>query len=80
MCKELAQFIAEHYVVLGMAALYVVVAFVAAMPEPGTWKQSGGLYGLVYRWSHILANAPTAKVVAGKLDIQEPGSGKYTGS
>jgi hypothetical protein len=78
MCDKLVQLLIQHYVAIGLTLLYIVVAFVASLPEPGTWKESGGLYGLIYRWTHILANAPAAKVVASKLDI--PPSNKYTGS
>ena len=80
MCKELVQLIYSHWVAISLSVGYTIVAGIAAMPEPGTWQESGGFYGFVYRWTHILANAPAARVIESKLDIPQEQPKKYTGA
>lgn len=56
------QFIVDHYAAIGLAALYVFTAMVAALPSPGDSRpMSQKLYQWMYDCLHILSNRAVEK-------------------
>jgi hypothetical protein len=55
-------FLAEHATLIGLAAAYIGLAFVAALPEPGDPRPVGQkLYATFYTAAHLLANKAIEK-------------------
>jgi len=61
--NQLINLAIAHWFAVVFVLGYILIAVVNQMPEPGTWAQTGGFYGLFYRVTHSLANSSLVQMV-----------------